>query len=89
MHVSHFGHGTLKFRHADPLRKIIKVRVPKILGGQGTPQQVVLAHLKWVRAPKFVTTRVLFLTLQKYCVCTNRISRENVVRRSYIYMLEF
>ena len=72
MHVSYFGHGTLKFRHADPLflaqhssflsckRNIIKVRGPKTLGGLRTPQQVDSAHLKWVRAPKFVTLAYCF-----------------------------
>ena len=55
-------------------------------------QEVVLARQKRVRGPKICYARVLFLTLQKYCVCTNKISKENVVRRSYtralIYIMD-
>jgi hypothetical protein len=69
-----FGHGTPNFCRVNAK---LRVRGPKILSGPRRPQEVVSARLKMgPRTENLLRTRFVSHILQKYCVCTNKISRE-------------
>jgi hypothetical protein len=82
-----FGHGT---PNSCRVNAKLRVRGPKILSGPRPPQEVVSARLKMGPWTKNLLRTGFFSHIAKIlCLYTNKISRENVVRRSHIEELRY